>query len=92
VLDQAGIKLGDIDRFVLHQANPKLIETCAQTLGVPAEKFPLTAVELGNTAVASVPLTLAAAHRSRPLRRAEQIVLASVGGGLSTAAVLITWY
>ncbi|MEU6329032.1 ketoacyl-ACP synthase III [Streptomyces sp. NPDC047049] len=92
VLDETGTALGEIDRFVLHQANPYLVESCAAELGVPLEKFPLTCVELGNTAVASVPVTLAAAHRQRPLRRGERILLASVGGGLSTGVVLLTWY
>ncbi|MGW3964182.1 3-oxoacyl-ACP synthase III family protein [Amycolatopsis sp. NPDC005003] len=92
VLDEAGMKLGEIDRLIVHQANPKLVEMCATELGVPIGKLPLTAVELGNTAVASVPITLAAAHRRKPLRRGERILLAAVGGGLSTGAVLLTWY
>jgi 3-oxoacyl-(acyl-carrier-protein) synthase III len=92
VLDAAGMKLGELDRLVVHQANPKLVGLCAAELGLPPEKVPLTAVELGNTAVASVPVTLDAAHRRQPLRRGERILLAAVGGGLSTGAVLLTWY
>ncbi|WP_026467554.1 3-oxoacyl-ACP synthase III family protein [Amycolatopsis alba] len=92
VLGTAGMKLSEIDRLIVHQANPNLVELCAAELGVPLEKVPLTAVELGNTAVASVPVTLDSAHRRQPLRRGERILLAAVGGGLSTGAVLLTWY
>ncbi|WP_433260093.1 3-oxoacyl-ACP synthase III family protein [Actinosynnema sp. CS-041913] len=92
VLDASGVRLDEVDRFVFHQANARLVETCAEELGVPPAKVPLTAPLLGNTAAASIPVTLAAAHRERPLRRGERIVLAAVGGGMSTGAVLLTWY
>jgi 3-oxoacyl-[acyl-carrier-protein] synthase III len=51
-----------------------------------------TAPHLGNTAAASIPLTLHAAHRARPLQRGERVLLASVGGGMTAGAALLTWY
>ncbi|WP_346538217.1 ketoacyl-ACP synthase III [Micromonospora sp. DPT] len=92
VLDEAGVTLDDVDRFVFHQANPRLLEAFMVGVGAPLEKLALTAPELGNTAAASIPVTLHAAHRQRPLRRGERILFGSVGGGMNAAATLLTWY
>ncbi|MEY9877212.1 3-oxoacyl-(acyl-carrier-protein) synthase III [Streptacidiphilus sp. MAP12-33] len=92
VLDDATVDLGDVDRFVFHQANTRLLETFAEEAGIDTGKVTLTAPRLGNTAAASVPLTLHAAHRERPLRRGERVLLASVGGGMTAGATLLTWY
>ncbi|MEU7163416.1 ketoacyl-ACP synthase III [Streptomyces morookaense] len=91
-LGDTGISLDGVDRFILHQANTRLLETFAREAGVDDDRLVLTAPELGNTAAASVPLTLHAAHRRRPLERGERLLLASVGGGMTAGAMLLTWY
>jgi 3-oxoacyl-[acyl-carrier-protein] synthase-3 len=91
-LDQAGLTLPAIDRFVFHQANTRLVEACARELGLSPERVPLTAPQFGNTAAASIPMALHTEHRRRPFRRGERLVLAGVGGGMTAGAVVLTWY
>ncbi|MGW3567681.1 3-oxoacyl-ACP synthase III family protein [Streptomyces sp. NPDC000941] len=92
VLDDAGLDLGGIDRFIFHQANPRLLESFADMTGIDRKRMPLTAPHLGNTAGASIPVTLCAADRDRPLERGENLLLASIGGGMNAAAALVRWY
>ncbi|MGW2964722.1 3-oxoacyl-ACP synthase III family protein [Streptomyces sp. NPDC001220] len=91
-LDSAGIRLADVDRFILHQANTRLVEACTRELGVDPDRVPLTAPQFGNTATASIPLTLRAENELRPFRRGERLVLAGVGGGMTAGAVVVRWY
>jgi 3-oxoacyl-(acyl-carrier-protein) synthase III len=92
VLDDAGLGLGSVDRFIFHQANTRLLESFADIAGIDRKRMPLTAPHLGNTAGASIPVTLCAADRDRPLERGENLLLASIGGGMSAAAALVRWY
>ncbi|MCX5328788.1 3-oxoacyl-ACP synthase III family protein [Streptomyces sp. NBC_00140] len=91
-LDSAGVRLENVDRFILHQANTRLVEACARELGVAPDRVPLTAPQFGNTATASIPLTLRAENELRPFRRGERLVLAGVGGGMTAGAVVVRWY
>ncbi|MFJ3644502.1 3-oxoacyl-ACP synthase III family protein [Streptomyces murinus] len=91
-LAECGAQIEDVDRVVLHQANTRLLEAFAAEAGIHPDKVALTAPNLGNTAAASVPLTLYHTHRARPLERGERVLLASIGGGMTAAATLMTWY
>jgi 3-oxoacyl-(acyl-carrier-protein) synthase III len=91
-LNEGGMEVDDIDRFVFHQANPRLLEAVAREAGLPLDRVVFTAPYLGNTAAASVPQALYETHRDRPLRRGERLLLAAVGGGLNAAATLIVWH
>lgn len=91
-LDDCGLALEDVDRFVFHQANTRLLEAFVADAGIDPARVAYTAPHLGNTVAASVPLTLHATHRERPLRRGERVLLASVGGGMTAGAALLTWY
>ncbi|MFG3553433.1 3-oxoacyl-ACP synthase III family protein [Micromonospora sp. NPDC047557] len=92
VLADAALTLADVDRFVFHQANTRLLESLAREMGIGMDRVALTAPEYGNTAGASIPVTLHASHRDRPLQRGERILMSSVGGGMTAAALLLTWY
>ncbi|GAA4932607.1 3-oxoacyl-[acyl-carrier-protein] synthase-3 [Nonomuraea thailandensis] len=92
VLDDCGLTLADVDRFVFHQANIRLLENLAADLGLDMARVPTTASRYGNTAGASVPVTLDESHRRSPLRRGERVLLAAAGGGLCAGAALLTWY
>ena len=92
VLDDAGLGVPDVDRLVFHQANPQLLRAFADSVGADRDRLELTAPQYGNTAAASVPITLAAAHERRPFRRGDRILLGSVGGGMNAAVTLLTWY
>jgi 3-oxoacyl-(acyl-carrier-protein) synthase III len=91
-LDACGLGIDDVDRFVFHQANARMLEMLTTELGLDPERVEITADRYGNTASASVPVTLAAAHARKPLQRGEKIVLAAAGGGLTAGASVLTWY
>jgi 3-oxoacyl-(acyl-carrier-protein) synthase III len=92
VLDSAGTRLEEVDRLILHQANTRLVQACCSELGVDPARVPLTAPHFGNTAAASIPLTLRVEHERRPFRRDECLVLAGVGGGMTAGAVIVRWF
>jgi 3-oxoacyl-(acyl-carrier-protein) synthase III len=91
-LGECGLGADQVDRFVFHQANTRLLEAFVAEAAIDPERVVYTAPHLGNTAAASIPLTLHAAHRARPLQRGERVLLASVGGGMTAGAALLTWY
>jgi 3-oxoacyl-[acyl-carrier-protein] synthase-3 len=91
-LADSGLALGDIDRFVFHQPNVRLLEKLTAELGIDPDRVPITARELGNTGAASIPLTLDRTHRERPLRRGERVLLAALGGGMTAAAAVLVWF
>ena len=91
-LDSAGLRLEEVDRVILHQANTRLVEECCRELGVDPARVPLTAPQFGNTAAASIPLTLREAHERRALPPGRALVLAGVGGGMTAGAFVIRWY
>lgn len=92
VLQEAGLGLDEIGRFVFHQANTRLIETFVAQAGIDPTKVAYTAQRLGNTVAASIPLTLHAADQARSLRRGERVLMAAVGGGMTAGAAVLTWY
>lgn len=88
---KAGLSVSDIDCFVLHQANSRIIESVAKRLRQPVEKFPMNLQECGNISAASVPILLDRLNRDGKLRKDDQIVLAGFGAGLTWAAAVIQW-
>lgn len=92
VLGECGLAPRDLDRVVFHQANMRMIEAFIDALGVDCARVPVTAPRYGNTGAASIPITLHEAHLERPLRRGETILLAGVGGGISSGATVVKWY
>lgn len=91
-LDRAGVTLEDVDRVVIHQGNVRLVLALAEAMGVNPSRVPITGEAFGNTAAASVPLTLALSHQASPLRRGDLVLLAAVGGGMTAGAVVVRWY
>ena len=81
----------DVDHFIMHQANERILKTAMEKLGVPLEKAVLTIGEQGNTSAASVPLALDAARRRGILKSGDVVVMEALGGGLSWGALLARW-
>lgn len=81
----------DIDWFILHQANQRIIESVAKRMKVDIEKFPMNISEYGNTSSASIPILLDEMNRSGKLKRGQKLVLAGFGAGLSWGATLVEW-
>jgi 3-oxoacyl-[acyl-carrier-protein] synthase III len=90
VLDLAGLALAEIDLFVFHQANSRILAAIAERLELPRERVFDCIAELGNTSAASVPLALSAARRSGALQPGARVVLGAVGAGLSWGATIVT--
>ncbi len=89
VLDKAGKTVEDIDMFVLHQANIRIISSVAKRLGVSDEKFPVNLDSYGNTSAASIPILFDELRKSGKLDGANRIVLSGFGGGLTWGATYI---
>ena len=85
------MSLDDIDHFVLHQANQRIIESVAKRLKQPIEKFPMNLQGCGNISAASVPILLDSLNKSGKIVANERIVLAGFGAGLTWGAEVIQW-
>jgi 3-oxoacyl-[acyl-carrier-protein] synthase-3 len=91
VLDRHGIGPGQIDLFVSHQANRRIITAAADRLGLPEEKVVINLERFGNTTAATIPLALADAVADGRVKRGDLVLLASVGAGFTVGAVLLRW-
>ena len=91
VLDRAGIGIDEIDYFVLHQANRRIIEAAAKRLKTDITKFPMNLEEYANTSAATVPILLDEMNREGSLHKGQKIMLAGFGAGLTWAACLFEW-
>jgi 3-oxoacyl-[acyl-carrier-protein] synthase III len=91
VLARAGLELNDIDLFVYHQANARILAALADRLGVEAERVFDCIAELGNTSAASVPLALGAALDAGALAPGARVLLGAIGAGLSWGATVLGW-
>jgi 3-oxoacyl-[acyl-carrier-protein] synthase-3 len=89
--EAAGIALADIDWFVPHQANQRILDGTAKKLGIPPEKVISTVALHGNTSAASVPLALETAVRDGRIKKGDLILLEAMGGGFTWGAALIRW-
>ena len=90
-LADAGLAVPDIDLFVLHQANARIIDAVAKRLHADREKFPTNLERVGNLSSASIPVLLDELHRQGKLHRGDRIVLAGFGAGLTIGACVMTW-
>jgi 3-oxoacyl-[acyl-carrier-protein] synthase III len=86
-----GYTAADIDWFVPHQANKRIIEGSAQKLGIAPEKIVLTVDRHGNTSAASIPLALSVAVDDGRIKRGDLVLLEAMGGGFTWGAILLRW-
>jgi 3-oxoacyl-[acyl-carrier-protein] synthase-3 len=86
-----GYTAADIDWFVPHQANKRIIDGSAHKLGIAPEKIVLTLDRHGNTSAASIPLALADAVADRRIKRGDLVLLEAMGGGFTWGATLLRW-
>jgi 3-oxoacyl-[acyl-carrier-protein] synthase III len=87
----AGFCVADIDWFIPHQANKRIIDGSAHKLGIPATKVVSTVDRHGNTSAASIPLALYDAVADRRIKRGDLLLLEAMGGGFTWAAALVRW-
>jgi len=95
VIDDAfkatGTSAADIDWFVPHQANKRIIDGSAHKLGIAPEKVVVTVDRHGNTSAASIPLALTDAVADRRIKRGNLILLEAMGGGFTWGSALLRW-
>ena len=86
-----GFTVADIDWFVPHQANKRIIDGSAHKLGIAPSKVITTIDRHGNTSAASIPVALADAVADRRIKRGDLLLLEAMGGGFTWAAALVRW-
>ncbi|MEV6597984.1 beta-ketoacyl-ACP synthase 3 [Actinoplanes sp. NPDC051346] len=91
VLDAAGVAVADVDRFVAHQANQRILDRVAEEVGVGEERRLGNVATVGNTGAASIPLALADAVLRGSLSAGHRLLMTSFGGGLTWGSTLLTW-
>ena len=89
--DDAGVTAADIDWFVPHQANRRIIDASADKLGIPRDKVVVTVDRHGNTSAASIPLALDAAVSDGRIKPGDLVMIEAMGGGFTWGAALIRW-
>ncbi|HOD52210.1 MAG TPA: beta-ketoacyl-ACP synthase III [Candidatus Hydrogenedentes bacterium] len=90
-IERAGLQLDDVDLFVPHQANARIIKAAAARLGLPEEKVMLNIEKVANTTAASIPLALHEAAAADRIREGGVVLLASFGSGLTWGAAVVRW-
>jgi 3-oxoacyl-[acyl-carrier-protein] synthase-3 len=88
---ETGYSAADIDWFVPHQANKRIIDASAVKLGIAPEKVVITVDKHGNTSAASIPLALSVAVADGRIRKGDLILLEAMGGGFTWGATLLRW-
>ncbi|HBC92023.1 MAG TPA: 3-oxoacyl-ACP synthase [Pelotomaculum sp.] len=90
-LAAAGLKRSDIDYFIPHQANIRIIESAAKRLNLPMDRVLVNLDRYGNTSTASIPLALTEAVQSGRIKQGDHIVMVGFGAGLTWGATVIKW-
>ena len=90
-IERAGLQPSDIDLFIPHQANIRIIEAVAKGLDLPMERMFVNVDRYGNTSAASIPIALAEAVDSGRVKVGDRIVIVAFGAGFTSGAVAIEW-
>jgi 3-oxoacyl-[acyl-carrier-protein] synthase-3 len=91
ILNECGRTVDDVDVYVPHQANKRIIDHAAGKLGIPEEKIVVNVDRYGNTSSGSIPLALADARADGRLRPGELVLMTGMGAGLTWGSALIEW-
>ena len=90
-LRQAGLTVADVDQFVFHQANLRIIEHVERELGIPEDKVFVNIEKYGNTSAASVPMALAEAVAAGRIQPGDRILMVAFGAGYTAGAAVVEW-
>ncbi|TDM12500.1 beta-ketoacyl-ACP synthase III [Macrococcus lamae] len=91
VVEKAGLKPEDVDMFIPHQANIRIMESSRERLGIPREKMSVTVDKYGNTSAASIPLSMMYELEQGKIKEGSNLVLVGFGGGLTYGAITLVW-
>ncbi|MGB9694395.1 MAG: beta-ketoacyl-ACP synthase III [Caldisericaceae bacterium] len=91
LLEKTGVSLDEIDWFIPHQANLRIIQAGAQKLGIPMDKVVVTIDKYGNSSAASIPVALDNLKQSGNLKKGDKVLMVSFGAGMTSGAILMEW-
>jgi 3-oxoacyl-[acyl-carrier-protein] synthase-3 len=91
ILQRNGLKGSDIDAFIPHQANKRIITATADRLGLRPESIIINIDRYGNTTAGTIPLAMETARQEGKLKKGDLVLLASVGAGFTIGATLLRW-
>ena len=91
VVEKAGLESDDIDMFIPHQANIRIMESARERLGIEREKMSVSVNRFGNTSAASIPLSIQQELENGRIKDDDTLVLVGFGGGLTWGAMVIKW-
>ncbi|HZT85605.1 MAG TPA: beta-ketoacyl-ACP synthase III [Gaiellaceae bacterium] len=91
VLDRCRTSVSDVDVYVPHQANVRIIDHATKKLGIPSERVVINVDRYGNTSSGSIPLALAEAQSDGRLRRGSLVLMTGMGAGLTWGSALMRW-
>ena len=91
VVEKAGLTPEDVDMFIPHQANIRIMESARQRLGLPKEKMSVSVDKYGNTSAASIPLSIGQELENGRIKDDDILVLVGFGGGLTWGSIVIRW-
>ena len=91
LLERNGVKASDIDCFIPHQANQRIIRATAERLGLKPEGVIINIERYGNTTAGTIPLAMQTAREEGKLKKGDLVLLASVGAGFTVGATLLRW-
>jgi 3-oxoacyl-[acyl-carrier-protein] synthase-3 len=89
--DAAGVELHEIDRFVYHQANGRILRAVGEKLGLPADRVVDCIAQYGNTSAATLPMALAFSEAEGGLRHGDRVLIAAFGAGFTWGATVVEW-
>jgi 3-oxoacyl-[acyl-carrier-protein] synthase-3 len=90
-VEDAGLRIGDIDLFLYHQANLRILETVRDLLGIDGDKVYVNLDRYGNTSAASVPMALAEAVATGRVHVGDRILMGAFGAGYTAGAAVLEW-
>jgi 3-oxoacyl-[acyl-carrier-protein] synthase-3 len=91
VLKEAGLEMSQVDWFLLHQANARIIDSIRANFNCDKEKFPLNLDKYGNTSSASIPILLDELVRTNKIKSGDNLVLSAFGAGFVSGACVLQW-
>jgi 3-oxoacyl-[acyl-carrier-protein] synthase-3 len=91
VLQAANVCIGEVDWLIMHQANVRIIDAAAQSLGISRDRVVVNLDRVGNTSAASIPLAMDEAIRDGRIQRNDLLLLCGFGAGLTWGTALLRW-
>ena len=91
VLERCGVSVDDVDVYVPHQANVRIMDHAAEKLGIPRERMVVNVDRYGNTSSGSIPLALAEAQSDGRLKKGDLVLMTGMGAGLTWGSGLMEW-